>query len=262
MRTALTTIMLILLGVPAAAELTLGERQEIIRAITAEYGTARVVIPRSKKPLSIRPGEPIDAEQWGEALNKFGPAARVGDMVQVTKVEFKDDRLLIELNHGLNGGRKWWHRVQVTGGTTRGTTLGQGQDTHAPGGTDLAVVFDESVPDTDADGFLKLLKPILDFEQRSAAEMYLESIEPHFREAIERKEVIDGMDREMVLLARGRPDKKVRDFKEGIETEDWIYGEPPGDIVFVTFEDDAVISVKHAHANLGGQVSEHKPIER
>lgn len=264
MRMTVRTVLpaLLLSAYPASAELTVGERQEIVRALTAEYGTAKVLIPRSKKPLSYRPGEDINSEEWGEAFNKFGPAARVGDLVQVTKVEFKGDRLVFEFNHGLNGGRRWWHRVQVVGGGTRGTTLGQGQDTHAPGGTELALVFDDRVPDKDAEGFLELLKPILDFEQRSASEMYLESIDPKFREAIERKEVIEGMDRDMVLLALGRPDRKVRDFKDGIETEDWIYGEPPGDIVFVKFEDDAVISVKHAHANLGGQVSERKPIER
>ena len=161
-----------------------------------------------------------------------------------------------------NGGRKWWHRVQVVGGSTRGTTLGQGQDTHAPGGTELAIVFEDKVPDHDAEGFLKLLKPVLDFEQRSASEMYMDSLEPRFREAIERNEVIDGMDQDMVLLAKGRPDRKVRDLEEGLETEDWIYGKPPGEIVFVTFEDGEVTGVKHAHANLGGQVSERKPIER
>ena len=258
----LLTVFALAFSTVASAELSVTQRQEIIRALTAEYGTAKVIIPRSKKPLSYRPGEDIDSEEWGEAYNKFGPAGRVGDLMQVTRVEFKGDRLVFELNHGINGGRKWWHRVQVIGGTTRGTTLGQGQDTHAPGGTELAIVFDDKIPDHDAEGFLKLLKPVLDFEQRSATEIYMDSLEPEFREAIEREEVIEGMDHDMVLLAKGRPDKKVRDFEDGVETEDWIYGTPPGEIVFVTFEDGEVTGVKHAHANLGGQVSEHKPIER
>ena len=123
--------------------------------------------------------------------------------------------------------------------------------------------FDGDVPDQDAQGFLKLLRPVLDFEQRSADEMYLDSIEPEYRESIERQEVIEGMDRDMTLLALGKPDRKVRDVDEdGVETEDWIYGKPPGEIVFVTFEEGVVIAVKHTHANLGGQVSERKPIER
>ena len=62
--------------------------------------------------------------------------------------------------------------------------------------------------------------------------------------------------RAIVLLAKGKPSKKVRDFNDGIETEDWIYGLPPGDIIFVTFEDDEVIKIKEAHAKLGGLVKQ------
>ena len=95
MRIVLTVFALALSAIPAAAELSVTQRQEIIRAITAEYGTAKVIIPRSKKPLPFRPGEDIDSAEWGEAYNKFGPAARVGDIVQVTRVEFKGDRVVL-----------------------------------------------------------------------------------------------------------------------------------------------------------------------
>lgn len=203
-------------------------------------------------------------------MNKFGPAARQGDLVQITRVEVKGSRVVFELNYGIKGGRKWWHRVQVSGGggggmgngRQRGTTLGNGQQTHAPGGTEIALLFEGEIPEQGSEEFLKLLRPVLDFDMRSADELYMESIDPEFRAAIEQQEVIEGMDRDMTLLAMGKPDRKVRDFDEGIETEDWIYGKPPGDVVFVTFEDGTVIGVKHAHANLGGQVSQTKPIER
>jgi hypothetical protein len=62
------------------------------------------------------------------------------------------------------------------------------------------------------------------------------------------------MDRDMVLLAKGRPDQKVRSFEGGVETEDWIYGKPPGNLVFVTFKDGKVVSVKDSFANVGGEV--------
>ncbi len=49
----------------------------------------------------------------------------------------------------------------------------------------------------------------------------------------------------MVLAALGRPDQKVREQNDqGIETEDWIYGNPPAKTVFVTFQGDKVIRVK------------------
>ena len=143
-----------------------------------------------------------------------------------------------------------------------GTTLGQGQATHAPGGTELALVFEDGIPLKTHDEIKELLKPVLDFQQRSATELYLDKIDPKFREAIENKKVIVGMDKDMVLLAKGRPDRKIRDFKDGVETEDWIFGKPPGDILFVTFDDeDQSIRVRETHAKLGGQVHNPKPIE-
>lgn len=253
------------LGVSATAlpaEMTDSEKQVLVRDLTAEFGTAKLLIPRSKKPLALLPDGTFDTMEWGAALNEFGPAARLGDMVQITKVDFKDDRLILELNYGISGGRKWWHRIQLSGSQRNGTTLGQNQATHAPGGTELALVFEGGLPNKSAEELFKVLKPILDFEQRSATELYMDKLEPKYREAIEKGEIIEGMDRDMVLLAKKRPDKKYRETKDGVEREDWIYGKPPGDVVFVTFENGAVILVKHEHANLGGEVRKLPPVER
>jgi hypothetical protein len=60
------------------------------------------------------------------------------------------------------------------------------------------------------------------------------------------------MDREQVILALGRADRKVRETVDGVELEDWIYGQPPGRVVFVTFEGDKVLRVKESYAGLGG----------
>ncbi len=243
-------------------KLTMAQRAELIRNLNAEYGTAKVQIPRSKKPLQLRPSGQYDRGQWSEAMTKFGPAARVGDLVQITAVTFEGKKLVFEINYGISGGRRWWHRIQVSGTSSRGTHLGAHQNTHAPGGTKLALVFPEALPARTAAEFKAMLKPVLDFERRSATELYLDSIEPRFREAIENKEVIEGMDKEMVLLAKGKPSKKVRDFKDGIETEDWIFGQPPGEIVFVTFLDGDVIRIKETFAEMGGWVKETAQIER
>ncbi len=242
--------------------MTEAQRATLIRNLSAEYGTAKVLIPRSKKPLVLRPTGQYDLQQWSDAMTKFGPAARVGDLVQITAIRFEGQKLVFDINFGMGGGRKWWHRIQVGGAAGRGTTLGSTQNTHAPGGTKLALVFPEAIPVKSAAEFKSMLKPVLDFEQRSATQLYLDTIDVKYREAIEKKEVIEGMDKEMVLLAKGRPVKKVRDFKNGIETEDWIYGEPPGEIVFVTFLGGDVINVKESYAAIGGWVKETKQIER
>jgi len=69
------------------------------------------------------------------------------------------------------------------------------------------------------------------------------------------------MNRDQVLMAVGRPIRKSRELKEGTEIEDWIYGEPPGRVSFVTFSGDKVIHVKETYAGLGGSVAETAPIQ-
>ena len=46
--------------------------------------------------------------------------------------------------------------------------------------------------------------------------------------------------------------RKMRETKDGYEQEDWIYGEPPGKLTFVTFRGAKVHKVKDVFAGLGG----------
>jgi len=39
----------------------------------------------------------------------------------------------------------------------------------------------------------------------------------------------------------------------GVELEDWIYGAPPGRVIFVTFHGSKVVRVKESYAGLGGE---------
>jgi hypothetical protein len=73
---------------------------------------------------------------------------------------------------------------------------------------------------------------------------------------------MEGMDREQVLLAAGHPAHKSRETKEGLEVEDWVYGTPPGKIVFVTFNGNKVIKVKEAYAGLGKEAAGPEPTPR
>ena len=43
---------------------------------------------------------------------------------------------------------------------------------------------------------------------------------------------------------------------DGEEQEDWIYGEPPGRVTFVTFAANKVIRIKETYAGLGGSIAE------
>ena len=74
---------LLILATPATLQAKIGieQRARIVREMTAEFGTAKVIIPRSKKPLGISTKGRYDPDDWGDAMDKFGPAARLGDLV-------------------------------------------------------------------------------------------------------------------------------------------------------------------------------------
>lgn len=236
----------------ADQKLSFDERVEIVRGLMAEYATVKAFLPRSKKPLPFESTGTYDKAVWQDAGKQLGPAARVGDLVQITKVTIEDDKILLEINNGVKGKSKWYEHVEVGMGNAT-TPIGRG-DSNAPSGTNIALLFHKSVPPMQAAEIKKLLAPILDFEKHSATENYVDTLPPEIQQAIKDKKAVEGMDREQVLLALGKPTRKVRETKDGIENEDWIYGEPPGKVTFVTFSGSKVTKVKEAYAGLGGTV--------
>ncbi|HEY3744349.1 MAG TPA: hypothetical protein VGL53_31110 [Bryobacteraceae bacterium] len=237
----------------AADKLTLEDRIEISRGLTAEYATARIVLPKSKKPLVFNSDGTYDKSVWQDDNRQFGLAARVGDLVQVTKITIEADKILFEINHGNKGNGHWYDHVEVgMGGATN--PVGQG-DSNAPSGTNIALHFGKSVPPLKAAEIKKMLAPVLDFDKHSATENYVEALPPEIKLAIEQKKAVENMDRDQVMLALGRPRSKTRETKDGYDQEDWIYGEPPGKITFVTFRGNKVYKVRDDYAGLGGSTA-------
>ncbi len=240
----------------AADKLSFEDRVELTRGLTAEYATVKQFLPRSKKPLPFEADGTYDKERWDEVGKEYGPAARVGDLVQITKIEIDDDKIRLQINGGFKGGRKWYERIQVSGGMGGGGTprpISTG-GSNAPGGTSVEILFRKPLEPITSAEVKKILAAVLDFDRRSATELYAESLPPEIKQAVEEKRAIEGMDREQVLLAMGRPQHKSRETQDGMELEDWVYGTPPGRIVFVTFNGDKVIRVKESYAGLGTQM--------
>jgi len=250
---SLAILSLLPAGAQAGTKLTNDERIELVRGLTAEYATVKVLLPRSKKPLEFESTGNYDKSAWATIARESGPAARSGDLVQVTKLEIEDDKLVLQINGGFKGGKKWYQGVQIgMGGNTAPIST---NDTNAPGGTSVAVLFHKPLEPIKASEIKKLLAPVLDFERHSVTEIYSETLPPETQKAIKEKRVLVGMDREQVIMAVGRPQHKSRENKDGMETEDWVFGTPPGKITFVTFNGDEVAKVKDSYAGLGSQVA-------
>jgi hypothetical protein len=245
----------------AADKLTFEDRVELTRGLMAEYGTVKVLLPRSKKALEIETNGTYDKKAWSEVAKESGPAARTGDLVQITKIDLDSDKIILQINGGYKGGRKWYQGVQVgvNGGQTR--PVSQNSDANAPGGTSIAILFHKPLEPIKAAEVKKMLAPILDFEKHTVTEIYTETLPPEVQKAIKDKKVLEGMTHEQVVLAMGRPAHKSRETKDGIDLEDWVYGQAPGKITFVTFKGDKVLKVKEAYAGLGTQV-QNPPVPR
>jgi hypothetical protein len=247
----------VLTALPAFAQkLTLEDRIEITRGLMAEYGAVKVLLPHSKKALEFDSNGTFDKKEWSAIAKESGPAARVGDTVQITKVEIGHDRIELEINGGFKGGRKWYSGMQVSTNGAAPRPIGNGNDTNAPGGTSIVILFHKPLEPIKATELKKMLAPVLDFEKHSVTEIYSESLPPEVQKAIKDKHVLEGMSHEQVVMAMGKPAHKSREVKDGLELEDWVYGQAPGKITFITFKGDKVMKVKEAYAGLGSQVQD------
>ncbi|MGH9712148.1 MAG: hypothetical protein ACRD5M_02490 [Candidatus Acidiferrales bacterium] len=230
------------------ADLKPQSRLEIIRYVSGEFAKAVKPLPGGKKGLKIPVGKVVNEKELQQALRTGGIAASPGDTVQITSLEFRSKEIVIQVN---GGGRKRYHlrdHLQVGMGGVPVSTGPQTTDANSNegNGSTLFLDYGRPIPDMSAEDLMHDLGPFLDFsKEHSAAVNWIDTLPPQFKEAIKDRKALEGMDHEMVLAALGRPDHKVRESTpEGLQTEDWIYGNPPAKTVFVTFSGDKVIKVK------------------
>ena len=219
-------------------------REDLIRGFNAELVYIRTPFPMGKIGLTLKSGV---VSPSGDDLQRlmalWGPAVKPGDEARITAVVIKNDRIHFEINGGPIKKQKWYQHVQVSG--MGGTSSVAPSDQNAnPRGTYVDLVFDHYVPDLTPEKFKDLLRPVLDFDAKSALEAYLDTLPPKVKEAIENHQVLVGMNREMLIRAKGRPPKKIREKDGETEYEEWIYGEPPQDVDFVRLVGDEVVRVE------------------
>jgi hypothetical protein len=246
----------------AGNKLTFDDRVELTRGLMAEYGVLKTGLPHARSALAFDAASGVDRNQWAKAAKEEGLAAREGATVQVTKVEIEEDKIVLQLNGGYKGGRKWYRNVTIAGGpssTPDQTRVGDDVDDNAPYGASIAILFHKPLEPIKAAEIKKMLAPVVDFDPHSVTEIYTETLSPEVQAAVKARRALVGMNREQVVLAMGRPEHKSRETKDGVELEDWVYGEAPGKFTFVTFKGDKAIAVKEEYAGLGAQVSDPPP---
>jgi hypothetical protein len=229
------------------AAITEQHRVDLIRTFNSDLVYIRTQFPMGKVGLTIKDGKiSPEGQKLQELLALWGPSVKPGDRAMITKFDIRKDRFHFEINGGPVKKTKWYQHIQVGMNGGVATPGGpQNDPINNPRGSYVDLVFDHEIPDMTAEQLKQMLWPVFDFDSKSAMDAYLESVSPKVKEAIKAHNVLVGMNREMVIYAKGRPQKKIREKDaEGAEYEDWIYGEPPQDVDFVRVVGDEVVRVE------------------
>jgi len=224
-------------------------RMDLVRAFNAELVYIRSPFPMGNKGLALKDGKlSPGGDELRQMIATWGPAVKPGDQARISEILIKDDRIHFEINGGPVKKQKWYQHISV-GGNGGVPSIAPSDPNANPHGSYVDLVFDHYVPNLSPQQLKDLLRPVFDFNAKSAVEAYLETVPPKVKEAIKNHHVLVGMNREMVIYAKGRPPKKVRERDGETEYEDWIYGEPPQDVDFVRLVGDEVLRVETIRVN-------------
>jgi hypothetical protein len=239
--------------IPAdAPKMSKQTRLEIIRDFETQIFYARTYFPMGTKGIKLKDGVPTpNGTELQQALAVWGPAVKPGDPAHISFVQIKDDHIHFDINGGPVHRKKWYEHVQIEGANGNEVPLGPNESQPNPHGTYLDVYFNKYVPEMTARQLRDLLSPVLDFTARNKEEAYLDTVPPKVKAAIQAHYVLVGMNTEMVLHARGKAPRKVREKDGDTDYEEWIYGEPPQDVDFVRIVGDEVVRVETM--KVGGQ---------
>ena len=249
----------VLLSIIAAADtskpsqvprITKQTRMDIVRAFNAELVYVRSPFPMGKVGLKLKNGQITPrGSDLQQMIAMWGPAAKPGDQARITDIVIKDDHIHFEINGGPIKRSKWYQRITISGAGGGATPAAPSDPQANPRGSYVDLYFDRYVPELTGPELKQLLRPVFDFDAKSAAEAYMETVPPKVKEAIKTHHVLVGMNREMVIYAKGRPPKKIREKDGETEYEDWIYGEPPQDVDFIRMVGDEVVRVETMKVN-------------
>jgi hypothetical protein len=237
---------------PNAPHISKQTRFNLIRDFETQLVYSRALFPMGSKGLTLKDGVTTpNGEDLRRALALYGPALKPGDPAHITYVRIKDNYIRFEINGGPVRRKKWYQRIEVDGANGVPVNPGGGEEITNPHGSYLDVYFDKYVPEMTAAQLRNLLYPALDFTAHNKVEAYLNTVPPIVKQAILAHHVLVGMNTDMVLAAKGKPPKKVREKDGESEYEEWIYGDPPQDVDFVRIVGNEVVRVETM--KVGGQ---------
>ncbi len=237
------------LAVAGDSKLSEAQRTQIIRNFLAERPWVHRALPRGKAGVRIEEsGKIVPSEaEMNQLVAQLGAAAKPGDRVKITAVRFVHQGIEFEINGGPVKRKKWSDRIQVgVGGNGIDPRAAQSDDSiyTESSGSNVLLILKSDPSAITTDQIKDLLAPVLDFKAMSQAEAYQKSLPPLIAAAVKNHHALVGMDKDMVIIALGRPPHRMRETKDGQDYEEWIYGTPPQDVEFIRFIGDKVVRIE------------------
>jgi hypothetical protein len=226
-------------------------RLDLIRNLEAEQGFAHRELPAGGTGLMlVANGNMLPSgDDYKRMLYEKGQSAGPGERVEITSLQFKPDRIVIDFNGGPYAKHRFLSHIEINDI--------QLAPTGAPAtGFRISLLFEGGVPAVSAAEVKALLDPMVDFKARSSVEAYTNTLAPRVKLAVESHDILVGMDRQMVLASVGAPLSRHREHvtKEGTAStdpnapsyEEWIYGQAPEPVRFVRFRNGQVVRLEIA----------------
>lgn len=218
-------------------------RLDLLRNLEAEQGFAHRELPLGAGLTLLANGHMTPAEEaYKRMIYQKGLSASPGDRVEISRLEFHPDRIVVDFNGGPYAKHRFLSHISLN-------NMQLAQQGPLATGCRVTLIFEGGVPEVTASEVKALLDPIVDFKAKTSVEAYADTLPPKVRDAVDAHEVLVGMNRRMVLASLGEPRTKHREHSgtdEATGYEEWIYGEVPKPIQFIRFQHDRVIRLEIA----------------
>src|SRR5499425_832077 len=137
-----------------AATLQEESKLALIRFVSGEFAKASKSLPAGKEGFQFFAEKPLNSEILDRAVATHGAAVHAGDHVQITRLDFRDHTIVVDVNGGGRGKKRFLDRLQIDMGgmpTMRSTSDVQ-QQNGPPGvqpgaGSTLLLEFSKDIPD-------------------------------------------------------------------------------------------------------------------
>ena len=218
---------------------------DLIRNLESEQGFAHRELPLGSGLVLIANGNMNPSgEEYKKMLYEKGQAAAPGDRVQITSLKFESSRIVIDFNGGPYAKHRFLSHISIS-------EMPLAYEGPIATGFRVTLLFEGSLPEVNATEVKALLDPVVDFKAKSAAEAFANTLATKVRNAVERHQILVGMNKHTVIAAMGEPQTRHREHADNENAnspvlEEWIYGQPPQATQFVRFRNGMVVRLEIA----------------